>query len=325
MVDNAIELLQPFIDGSTLVLADEQWSPDSWANAATVMTNRVTPDASSRLLFCDFASIEQRFDTVVFRVGKERALNDHWVHLAAEHLNNGGKLVISGGNKEGVKPAIKAAETLFGVSAKVSKHSGIRVAILECHQPIAFDTQSYHQIQTFNIKGVQFVSKPGQFGWKKVDRGSMLLAEAFKDKLKGSVLDLGCGWGYLSVQASKENVSQITSTDNCAAALICCRENLASSTITHHVIASDCADGIHQRFDSIVCNPPFHQGFDHATDLTSRFLESASKRLQPGGESWWVVNQFVGIASLAPKYFKTQRLIERADGFDIWVLSDAKL
>lgn len=325
MIDNAIELLQPFIDSNTLVLADEQWSADAWTNAGTVMTNRVTSDSSASVIFGDFESIEQRFDTVVLRVGKERALNDHWVHLAAEHLNQGGRLIISGGNKEGVKPAIKAAETLFGVSAKVSKHSGIRIAEFECRQPIAFDTKSYHQVQSFNIKGVQFVSKPGQFGWKKVDRGSTLLAEAFKDKLKGSTLDLGCGWGYLSMRASEENISQITATDNCAAAVISCRENLANSPVGYQVIASNCADGINQRFDSIVCNPPFHQGFDHATDLTSRFLESASKRLQPGGESWWVVNQFVGIASLAPKYFKSQRLIQRVDGFDIWVLSDAKL
>ena len=53
-------------------------------------------------------------------------------------------------------------------------------------------------------------SKPGIYGWQKIDRGSALLIEQLSDVLASMarapkrLADLGCGYGYLSIMAAQQ-------------------------------------------------------------------------------------------------------------------------
>jgi len=325
MTDRAIELLSTSIDSQTLIFADEQWQPNAWQNAGWIITNRYIGNTDPRVSFNDFEATEATPTRIVFRVSKERAINKHWIELSTHYLDSLEEIIVSGGNKEGVKTLISDLERFYHGKARVTKHGGIRVASISpttAHDPI---TNHYAQLQSLSVSGVEFQTKPGQFGWKKVDRGSVLLAQAFKGQLAGSVLDLGCGWGYLSMKAAEDDIETLTATDNCAAALVSCHANLESAEFKTSVVASNCADTIEGPFDHIVCNPPFHIGFDHATDLTEQFLKATAERLAAHGQAWWVVNQFVGVATLAPKFFAKHQLIQRKGGFDIWQLSAPKL
>ncbi|MCK5881489.1 MAG: methyltransferase, partial [Sinobacterium sp.] len=164
--------------------------------------------------------------------------------------------------------------------------------------------------------------------WKKIDLGSRLLIEQFDKYQKKhgadtsqTLLDLGCGYGFLSIAAKQLGFNTIDATDNCAAALLSCEENFKQLSINGAVISSDCGDNISKHYDMILCNPPFHHGFDHDTSLTEKFVERSAKLLKKGGKAFFVVNEFVGIEKEANKHFTKQLLLDKNSGFKIIMLS----
>src|SRR5690606_1729416 len=69
------------------------------------------------------------------------------------------------------------------------------------------------------------------------------------------------------------------------------------------VILDDCGASVQERFDLILCNPPFHHGFSANRELTERFLTRTSQLLAPQGLAMFVVNQFIPLETVAADYF----------------------
>ncbi|MEY4590801.1 MAG: hypothetical protein RL497_2877 [Pseudomonadota bacterium] len=169
-------------------------------------------------------------------------------------------------------------------------------------------TDNYpHLRPTLTLHEKTILSKPGIYGWDKIDQGSQLLVEAVLAQNLTAVqhcLDLGCGYGYLTLATAHLPFAQRTCTDNNSAALAACQLNCDNWSINANLILADCAEGITTRFDLILCNPPFHQGFSVENQLTTRFLAAAAQRLQPNGAAFFVVNQFIPLERKACDYFK---------------------
>ncbi|WP_298635097.1 methyltransferase [uncultured Umboniibacter sp.] len=327
MTDPAIELLTPFITGDTVLIADEHWTLEDCKVPRLCITNRFRANAPKSISFSDFENrTEEQFSRIVYRLSKERAVVYRCLNLAAELLRIDGQLIIAGGNKEGIKTALKQAKLLFGTEIETTIHSGYRLAIItKVKATTGIDDNDYQQLREVTTKTQSFWSKPGLFGWDKVDRGSEILVDVINEQLNGSVLDLGCGWGFLSRAALQQNIDTLTATDNNAAAIIVAAKNLAPWTEQVNIIADDCGESLAaNQFDHILCNPPFHQGFDHQTQLTEKFINQCARLAKPEGTVWWVVNQFVGVSQLAQKTFSQRDHIERRDGFDIWRLRAPK-
>ena len=272
---------------------------------------------------------------IIFRIAKEKAINLHIIHSALHYLNHG-SLSLYGFKNEGIKSLYKylqqATANNPGTTLKQEKHGKQLFSLhLECQRDsITHNTDdkntvdNYHEIQTLDLQGVAFLSKPGQFGWKKIDAGSQLLIqqlikqiEKHPSTIDRKTLDLGCGYGFVSLSAHKLGVKHIDATDNCAAAIICCQENFKKYHIQGEVITDDCAANISTQYDCILCNPPFHHGFDHDKSLTEKFIEQAYKHLKQGGFALFVVNEFVGIEKEANKYFTKQQLLDKKSGFKV--------
>ncbi len=76
------------------------------------------------------------------------------------------------------------------------------------------------------------------------------------------------------------------------------------------MIAGDCADTVEGNFDLVLCNPPFHRGFDVDNELTRHFLSAARKKLDRGGVAVFVVNSFIPIEKkLGGLFRKVQTLL----------------
>src|SRR5690606_33030346 len=125
----------------------------------------------------------------------------------------------------------------------------------------------------------------------------------------------------LSLMAAQHGQFHITATDNCAAAITACRHNFAAHCISGEVIAADCGDGIEARYDVILCNPPFHQGFGEERSLTEKFLAAAKRLLTPKGRALFVVNRFVPLEGLAEKLFIGVEVVLENPGFKVVELS----
>ena len=126
-------------------------------------------------------------------------------------------------------------------------------------------------------------------------------------------------------RALAEPIDSLTATDNNAAAIKACQRNLATWGAKTTVIADDCGASLDaKQFDHIICNPPFHQGFDPNSTLTDWFMNQSAKLCKVDGQVWWVVNQFVGVNGIAQRSFNTREHVKRIDGFDIWKLKHPK-
>ncbi len=285
--------------------------------------------------FSDFSFdklINTGYQFVFFRISKEKALAHHVINSAYQLLKSDGQLIISGAKQEGIKGYIDRSSKryLHVETFKADKaHWAARYKNTE-NPSTTLDDKDYPLIresveETHFKETVVFSSKPGVFGWNKIDRGSQLLIESLEmieNQLPAvkTILDIGCGYGYLSVLAAKKFNCSITATDNNAAAIETCRFNLNKQGIEHQVIAASCAKGIKEKFELVVCNPPFHTGFSVENDLTDQFLKAAKQRLGHDGMAIFVVNLHIPLERKALQYFDSVNLINESPNFKVIAL-----
>lgn len=271
---------------------------------------------------------------VILRLPKEKALVHFLINQSAHLLRTGGELWLIGDKSEGIRGFNKRAATRLGGTLKEHKVSGglwvAKITSLPSQAGGPLDDQNYTELREINdSSGFAFISKPGIYGWQKVDPGSDFLHTHLSDMLQqplpllGRVLDLGCGYGYLSMQAAGSE-THLTCTDNSAAALACCQANLKAHSITATVMASDAGDTVHSQYDTILCNPPFHSGFATNSDLTERFIATTARCLQMNGQACFVVNKHIGLEHKARSYFGKIKLFAENNHFKLVHLSQPK-
>lgn len=309
--------------GNTLWLVDENIQLDVPANPAIeVVGNRL--DVIERLQqrgwqahFSDFdlsMYADAGFDHIVYRVSKEKPVVHYLIGEARRLLRIGGSLTLLGDKGEGIRTYARKAESCLGgdrQEQKLGKDSWSADITRAAEDGECPDHQRYTELRpACEDDSRQYWSKPGLFGWNKIDRGSALLIEhlpAMLDTplpLQGKVLDLGCGFGYLALNVAG-TATKLVCSDNNAAALRACRYNLDRAGLEQaEVIAANAGDRLHPGFDVLVCNPPFHSGFSIDGDLTDRFLEAARRLLAVNGTACFVVNQHIPLERKAASLFR---------------------
>lgn len=136
-----------------------------------------------------------------------------------------------------------------------------------------------------------FMTRPGVFSADGIDRGSEALAKALPGALGRHVVDLGAGWGYLSrAVLTRAEVECVDLVEAEHAALELARVNVTDPRARFHW-----ADAITWRpeslADTVVTNPPFHQGRTADPSLGRAFIAAAREMLTPRGSLWLVANR----------------------------------
>jgi len=328
MPDRAFDLLVPYIQSApenSLWLADENLLQASVTPnpALIVISNRLDLAADFETAgwhqqFSDFdlsGIADNSITRICYRISKEKPLVHHLINEAARVLRPDGELILTGDKGEGIKGYIDKAAKLLGGDKTASKaDANTWLGIISqgaTDVSRLLDSKEYPSFRQAPQDGqFHFWSKPGQFGWNKIDKGSALLIEHLPEILKRlaakpeRILDIGCGYGYLSLKTSALLPdSQIIACDNNAAALASCQRNFEEYAVNGEVIAASCAQGVTGKFELIVCNPPFHAGFDVEFDLTDRFLQATRDKLHKDGLAAYVVNQHIPLERKARNYF----------------------
>lgn len=270
------------------------------------------------------------YERIVYRISKEKMLTYHVINEALRHLTSDGKLYVTGEKTDGMKSITKQVAELYEFDETARKFGNAYLA--EFGRPSAaildskrLPTAGYTELRVIKHPLMNFYSKPGVFGWEKVDKGSQLLVSCLPpviQYMKGveSVLDLGCGWGYLMLATQSIPIDVRVATDNNVAAVDAAKRNFSEAGMNVQCLVDDCASQIRQRFDLILCNPPFHQGFQVSDSMTEKFLKSATRLSRRSTRAIFVVNQFIPLQKLAESYFKESRLLASADGFNVFEL-----
>ncbi|MEH6552000.1 MAG: methyltransferase [Pseudomonadales bacterium] len=343
MQDNAISSLEQTLirgSGRALWLIDEQTDVTQFSSMANnselqCLTNRIdqlsileTFNIDSRINDFDISGIAAP-QRIFHRISKQKALVHHIINQAADLLPANGELWLSGFKSEGIKTYLKKAQDRLGGSLDIKrgKNSLYTGSISMGRKGNVLKDDDYAVIRpAVHEDDKDYYSKPGVYGWQKIDSGSRILKQQLIEAIAPTeksleILDLGCGYGYLSVAASALGKTSITATDNNLAAISSCRKNFEIHNITGQCVLADCGEGIDQLFDLVICNPPFHQGFSVDGDLTERFLTSARNHLKKDGMALFVVNEFIALPKKASALsFKVSELSHQS-GFRVYKLN----
>ena len=238
----------------------------------------------------------------------------------------GGIVIASVANDEGAKSREADLRQLAGSVTTLSKH---HCRVFWTRPDAAFDAALLAQWakgdaprlqKSADVPGNGFRTRPGVFAWDRVDAASKMLAEALPADLRGRVADFGAGWGYLSLQVLAR-CRQVTSLDLYEAdarALALADDNLADAHLPVHCHWQDVSRGVGERFDAIVCNPPFHAlGRGDRPDIGRAFIAAAANALKQGGQLWLVANRHLPYEQALGDGFVQVNTIAQSGGFKI--------
>lgn len=167
-------------------------------------------------------------------------------------------------------------------------------------------------------QSLSFVTDSGVFSREAVDFGTRLMVEALPP-LSGRVLDLGCGWGALSLPLALAYPGlSLTCVDINRRALALCRENAASLGVKAEILESDGFSAITGAFDAILTNPPIRAG----KSVYYPWFEQSFHHLAPGGLFACVVQKKQGAPSVKKelaRIYSDCQVMARDAGY--WILT----
>ena len=278
MTDNPttwlIQQIQTHSTAQSLWFSDEnvlRQLPDAqgWPNKPVLITNRwdIAEEAKNSGFDAEFNDVDlshiadNSLDHVFYRISKEKAVTHRLINQAQRVLKLNGILWISGQKNEGVKTYIEKACALFGCGKKIQKDGMSYSSQLRKSDTTGeyLNDENYTELRKcFEINGKSVLGKPGQFGWNKIDQGSEYLIAEITPLLSSTsfehCLDLGCGYGYLSIASALLAIKHRTLTDNNAAALATATANCTKLNIAANVVAGDAGEQLQNQFDLILCN-----------------------------------------------------------------------
>ena len=165
----------------------------------------------------------------------------------------------------------------------------------------------------------KFKTDNGVFSKEKLDFGTRLLLEnlPLKDMYNTDILDLGCGYGVVSIILSKMIDAKFDAVDVNKRALHLCEMNMKLNKVSGiNFIESNCYDNLDGKlYDYIITNPPIRAG----KDIVYKMLREAKSHLKSDGFLYFVMRKDHGaktaIKDISDIY--NVEIIEKEKGFFI--------
>lgn len=185
---------------------------------------------------------------------------------------------------------------------------------------------SEHEERSFRAvfagRVLAFDTDAGVFSKQHIDPGSELLCKALPDDLSGDVLDMGCGWGAMTVMTlARFPKVGITMADVNERALALAVSNVEKNRMQAKAILSDGFEKVEGMFDAVITNPPIRAG----KAVIYKMFEDAKAQLREGGRLFLVIRKQQGAPS-ALKFLKElyakAKVIERDGGY--WIIQCTK-
>ena len=181
---------------------------------------------------------------------------------------------------------------------------------------------SEHEERSFRAvfagKVLAFDTDAGVFSKQHVDPGSELLCKSLPDDLSGDVLDMGCGWGAMTVMTlARFPKANITMADVNERALGLAVSNVEKNRMTATAVLSDGFEKIEGEFDAVITNPPIRAG----KAVIYKMFEDAKEHLREGGSLYLVIRKQQGAPSalkFLKELYRKAEVIERDGGY--WII-----
>lgn len=181
--------------------------------------------------------------------------------------------------------------------------------------------KSERRIINFNYDSYCFLffSDNGVFSKDKIDYGSFVLLDTYLKHKKDvkNFLDVGCGYGFISIVLAKVLNIPGLGIDINKRALKLASENAKLNKVSVSFEESNIYKNIKDSYDLIITNPPIRAG----KEVVLEILKGAGSHLNQDGELWFVIRKDQGAKSIAKELetlYKVEN-IEKNKGFYIFV------
>lgn len=315
----AAGLLEPPAPGRGFFLRAEPLEP-FWRGLVTC--EQSDRPAFDRLRAAGFTATrrlsEGRFELGLVALTKHKAESQANLARAWQLLAPGGMLVAAGAKDSGAASLARELEAAVGPVEALSKYHH-RILLARRQQgPDALPWLEAAELRPVAAIGGA-VSRPGIYGWDKIDAGSALLAAQFSPAIQGRVADLGAGWGYLGLQLGRlcPGVTALDAIEAEGLAVEAAEANLTALPQAR-VLWQDATAGLEPgAYDWVVMNPPFHSGKATDMDLGRAFVASAAEGLKPGGRLLMVANRHLPYEAELGTRFSAWRVVAEDRAFKV--------
>ena len=177
------------------------------------------------------------------------------------------------------------------------------------------------KIEEFKTKiyNIEFIFKTdnGVFSKDKLDYGTRFMLETIPMKeIHGDVLDLGCGYGVVSIIMSKLTDAKFDGVDVNRRALHLAEMNKSiNMAYNTNFFESDVYSNIDKKYDYIITNPPIRAG----KEVVYKMLGEAKNHLKENGKLYFVIRKEQGAKSTI-KYLENMYqvdVLDKSKGFFI--------
>ncbi|MGQ9511035.1 MAG: methyltransferase [Thermaceae bacterium] len=237
---------------------------------------------------------------------------------AARALKPGGRLYIAGDKHKGFERYFKEAKALLGFGVVLQREGPVRVALLEKEKeppPLPEVWTSFQE--EIHGHAFRFHHLPGVFSAGRLDPASRLLLGAIEEVRNLDVLDLGAGYGGLTLPLAHRG-GRVSAAEDDWVSVLSLERSLEANGLVAQVFHSDVDEALprENRYDIVVANPPFHVGGRVILDVAQAFVQAAYARLRSGGRFYLVSNPFLPYEALLEDVFGNWKML-RLDGYKV--------
>jgi 16S rRNA (guanine1207-N2)-methyltransferase len=274
------------------------------------------------VLQADFSGLTPAsYALALVHVPRGRALQTEALALAAALLRPGGRLAFVGATREGIKGAHKEAQRIFGHAGIVVRKGGYHAGLAQRPEGTFPLPDIGYEARAIVVDdcATQLVSCPGVFAWDRLDDGAAALIAGMEIAPGADVLEIGCGTGLPGLAALRRG-AEVTCVDVSARAVASARRTLAANGYPEAPVwLSQGAAAVQGRtFDTVITNPPFHQGHGVDFEVAHGFVREAAGVLRYGGHLYLVANAFLKYAPWLRESFAKVDVAWEDRRFKVW-------
>lgn len=160
----------------------------------------------------------------------------------------------------------------------------------------------------------------GVFSKSQIDKGSLLLANKAIIHDNWRLLDFGCGYGVIGIAIAKAYpTAKVLMSDINKRAVGLAKKNIELNNLkSASAVQSDLFQNIHEKFNTILLNPPQSAG----KELCIKMISESKEHLLSGGLFQMVARHNIGGSQLEKemkRVFGNVRQIAKKSGFRIYV------
>lgn len=300
---------------------DIESSGDSYTAAAAARANAVDNGLDPNLLFCwPLDAPKQSPDQVIMRVPKSIALLQWQLQWLSGHLPKGVPIWLAGMDKHLPRQLVPLMQRYLGNGRAEYGWKKARLFSAQAPGRVLADTDYPCRVDALQWR---LIVHAGVFAQQQLDIGARFFLDHLPEALHtgAKVADLGCGNGVIGMAVLKANpAARVTFCDESWLALESARDNVSRyfSDAESHFHLGDGLAGLEQRFDCILLNPPFHDGYVVGDHVARRLFNQAARALVPGGELRVIGNRHLGYHKVLARRFTSVTVLASNAKFVVW-------